>query len=309
MDALAQVFNAAIDLYTQQDLLEDAIHEYANARNQAAKMMMLHLRDLEDQVVVRATAHDMVPLHDIQYTRDFVISRTFPHLTDEDVATIATPYSPCIACLGLDVKQRSTLDCPRCLCHQPGHTEQMCSANEVEAHTLPLDVRTLANLMRANILTPTAACSWHIVADHLFLASRPIMNHYPTNLTPVYFRTKVDEGTPFIDQTSLVGARAPLQERGDYPPQPLTPYPAAHLRTTLAERPMTPIGDSPTGVNENIPPWNWTVNDDFEIAHDSVLAPPPIVPPPLTAEERGWITHQLLTGSLNPEESVEQRAD
>ncbi|KZT64094.1 hypothetical protein DAEQUDRAFT_770020 [Daedalea quercina L-15889] len=113
MGALAQVFDAAVDLYMQQDLLEDAIHEYANARNQAARTMMLRLHDLEDQVVVRATAHDMVPLRDVQYTRDFVISRTFPHLADEDVATIATPYSPCIACLGLDIEQHSTLNCPR----------------------------------------------------------------------------------------------------------------------------------------------------------------------------------------------------
>ncbi|KZT74180.1 hypothetical protein DAEQUDRAFT_761614 [Daedalea quercina L-15889] len=319
MDTLAQVFDAAVNLYTQQDLLEDAIHEYANARNQAARMMMLHLRDLEDQ-----------------YTHDFVISRTFPHLADEDVATIATPYSPCIACLGLDVKQHSTLDCPhyrcpRCLHHQPGHTERMCSANEVEAHTLPPDVRTLADLMRANVFTPTTARSWRIVADHLFLASRPIMNHYPTDLTPVYFHTKVDgayydlqrateqslhtgtalatsytlreearasldrmrvEGIPFINQTSLVGARAPLQERGDYAPRPLTPYPAARLGTTLAERPTTPIDDSPTGI-----------------AHDSVSPPPPIVPPPLTAEERGWIAHRLLTDSPTQEESIEQRAD
>ncbi|KZT65327.1 hypothetical protein DAEQUDRAFT_768990 [Daedalea quercina L-15889] len=66
----------------------------------------------------------------------------------------------------------------------------MCSTNEVEACTLPLDVCTLADLMRANIFTPTAARSWRIFADHLFLASRPIMNHYPTDLIPVYFRTK-----------------------------------------------------------------------------------------------------------------------
>ncbi|KZT64034.1 hypothetical protein DAEQUDRAFT_770040 [Daedalea quercina L-15889] len=176
MDALTQVFDTAVDLYTQQDLLEDAIHEYANARNQAARMMMLRLWDLEDQVVVRATAHDMVPLRNVQYTRDFVISRTFPHLANEDVATVATPYSPCIACLGLDVEQHSTLDCPhyrcpRCFCQQP-------------------DVHTLTDLMRANIFTPTAARSWRIVADHLFLASCPIMNLYPTDLTPVYFCTK-----------------------------------------------------------------------------------------------------------------------
>ncbi|KZT63756.1 hypothetical protein DAEQUDRAFT_770328 [Daedalea quercina L-15889] len=224
----------------------------------------------------------------------------------------------------------------------------MCSANEAEACTLPPDVRTLADLMRANIFTPTAAHSWCIVADHLFLASHPIMNLYPTDLTLVYFRMKIDgayydlqqateqslhtgmalvtsyasreearasldqmrvEGTPFIDQTSLVGARAPLQERGDYPPRPLTPYPAARLRTTLAERPMTPIGDSPTSVDENIPPWDWTVNDDFETAHDSASTPPPIVPPPLTAEERGWIAHRLLTDSPTQEESIKQRAD
>ncbi|KZT71384.1 hypothetical protein DAEQUDRAFT_763976 [Daedalea quercina L-15889] len=195
MDTLAQVFDAAVNLYMQQDLLEDAIHQYANVRNQAARTMMLHLHNLEDQVVIRAMAHDMVPLRDVQYTRDFVISRTFPHLADEDIATIATPYSPCIACLGLDVEQHSTLDCPRyrcpcCLCRQPGHTEQMCSANEAEAHTLPPDVHTLADLMSANIFTPTATRSWRIVADHLFLASWPIMNHYPTDLTPVYFRTK-----------------------------------------------------------------------------------------------------------------------
>ncbi|KZT64373.1 hypothetical protein DAEQUDRAFT_769726 [Daedalea quercina L-15889] len=144
MDALAQVFDAAVDLYTQQDLLEDAIHEYANARNQATRTMMLRLRDLEDQVVIRATAHDMVPLRNVQYTHDFVISRTFPHLANEDA----------------------------------------------EARTLPPDVRTLADLMRANVFTPTATRSWRIVADHLFLASCPIMNHYPTNLTPVYFRMK-----------------------------------------------------------------------------------------------------------------------
>ncbi|KZT63018.1 hypothetical protein DAEQUDRAFT_771047 [Daedalea quercina L-15889] len=180
MDTLAQVFDVAVDLYTQQDLLEDAIHEYANTRNQAARTMMLHLRDLEDQVVIRAMAHDMVPLHDIQYTRDFVISHTFPHLADEDIATIATPYSPCIACLGLDVEQHSTLDCPRYRC--PRCFRQAC--------TLPPDVHTLADLMRANIFTPTTARSWCIVADHLFLASRPIMNHYPTDLIPVYFRTK-----------------------------------------------------------------------------------------------------------------------
>ncbi|KZT63680.1 hypothetical protein DAEQUDRAFT_770396 [Daedalea quercina L-15889] len=319
MDTLAQVFDAAVDLYTQQDLLEDAIHEYANARNQAARTMMLRLQDLEDQVVIRATAHDMVPLRNVQYTRNFVISRTFPHLADED-----------------------------CFRRQPSHTEQMCSTNEAEARTLPPDVRTLADLMRANIFTPTAARSWRIVADHLFLASRPIMNHYPTDLTPVYFRTKVDgayydlqqateqplhtgtalvtsyasreeaqasldrmrvEGTPFIDQTSLVGARAPLQERGDYPPRPLTPYPATRRGTTLAERPTTPIGDSPTGVDENIPPWDWTVNNDFETAHDSASTPPPVVPPPLTAEERGWIAHRLLTDSPTQEESIEQRAD
>ncbi|KZT68600.1 hypothetical protein DAEQUDRAFT_766209 [Daedalea quercina L-15889] len=291
MDALAQVFDAAVDLYTQQDLLEDAIHKYANARNQAARTMMLHLCDLEDQVVIQATAHDMVPLHDVQYTRDFVISRTFPHLADEDVATIATPYSPCIACLGLNIEQHSTLDCPR-----------------YRSRTLPPDVRTLADLMKANVFTLTTARSWRIVADHLFLVSHPIMNHYPTDLTPVYFRTKrialenvtrwfmvhggrVDEGIPFIDQTSLVRARAPLQERGDYPPQLLTPYPAARLGMTLAERPTTPIDDSPTGVNENIPPWNWMVDDDFEIAPDSASTPPPVVPPPLTAEERGWIAH------------------
>ncbi|KZT64649.1 hypothetical protein DAEQUDRAFT_769506 [Daedalea quercina L-15889] len=348
MDALAQVFDTAVDLYMQQDLLEDAIHKYANARNQAARTMMLCLCDLEDQVVIRATAHDMVPLRDVQYTRDFVISCTFPHLADEDVATIATPYSPCIACLGLDVKQHSTLDCPR-----------------YRSRTLPPDVHTLTDLMRANVFTPTAARSWCIIADHLFLTSHPIMNHYPTDLTLVYFRTKrialenvtwwfvvhggrVDgayydlqwateqslhtgtalvtsytsreearasldrmrvEGIPFIDQTSLVGARAPLQERDDYPPRPLTPYPAARLGTTLAERPTTPINDSPMGVNENIPPWNWTVDDDFEIAHDSVSTPPPIVPPPLTAEERGWIAHRLLTDSPTQEESIEQRAD
>ncbi|KZT64635.1 hypothetical protein DAEQUDRAFT_769555 [Daedalea quercina L-15889] len=180
----------------------------------------------------------MVPLCDVQYTRDFVISHTFPHLTDEDIATIATPYSPCITCLGLDTEQHSTLDCPhyrcpRCLHRQPGHTKRMCSANKVEAHTLPPDVCTLANLMRANIFTPTAARSWRIVADHLFLTSRPIMNHYPTDLTPVYFRTK----------------------------------------------------DSLTGANENIPPWNWMVNGDFEIAQDSASTPLPIVPPPLTTEE------------------------
>ncbi|KZT68738.1 hypothetical protein DAEQUDRAFT_766150 [Daedalea quercina L-15889] len=182
MDALAQVFDVAVDLYTQQDLLEDAIHEYANARNQATRTMMLRLRDLEDQVVVQATTHDMVPLHNIQYTRDFVISHTFPHLADED-------------------------------------------------------------------------------------------------------------------------------EQGDYPPRPLTPYPAARLGTTLAEHPTTPIGDSPTGVDENILPWDWTVNDDFEIAHDSASTPPPNVPPPLTAEEQGWIAHWLLTGSPTQEESVEQCAD
>ncbi|KZT63788.1 hypothetical protein DAEQUDRAFT_770296 [Daedalea quercina L-15889] len=348
MDALAQVFDATIDLYTQQDLLEDTIHEYANART-----MMPRLCDLEDQVVVRATAHDMVPLHDVQYTRDFIISRTFPHLANEDVATIATPYSPCIACLGLNVKQHSTLDCPRyrcprCLRRQPRHTERMCSANEAEAHTLPLDVHTLADLIRENVFTLTAARSWHIITNHLFLASRPIMNHYPTDLTPVYFCTKVNgayydlqrateqslhmgtalvtsytsreearaslnrmrvEGIPFIDQTSLVRARAPLQEQGDYPPRPLTPYPAARLGTTLAERPMTPIDDSPTGVDENIPPWNWTVDDDFEIAPNSASTPPPVIPPPLTAEERGWIAHRLLTDSPTQEESIEQRAD
>ncbi|KZT63573.1 hypothetical protein DAEQUDRAFT_770494 [Daedalea quercina L-15889] len=194
--------------------------------------------------------------------------------------------------------------------------------------------------MRANVFTPAAARSWRIVADHLFLASRPIMNHYPTNLTPVYFRTKritlenvtrwfvvhggrVDgayydlqrateqslhtgtalvtsytsqeeaqaslnrmrvEGIPFIDQTSLVGARAPLQERGDYPPRPLTPYPTARLGTTLAERPTTPINDSPMGVDENIPPWNWTVDDDFEIAHDSASTPPPVKNPSSNAQ-------------------------
>ncbi|KZT64044.1 hypothetical protein DAEQUDRAFT_770053 [Daedalea quercina L-15889] len=224
----------------------------------------------------------------------------------------------------------------------------MCSANEAEAHTLPPDVRTLTDLMRANVFTPTAACSWRIVANHLFLASCPIMNHYPTDLTPVYFRTKVDgayydlqrateqslhtgtalvtsytsreearasldrmrvEGIPFIDQTSLVRAWAPLQERGDYPPRPLTPYPAARLGMTLAERPTTPIDDSPTGVDENIPPWNWTVNDDVEIAHNSVSTPPPVVPPPLTAEERGWIAHRLLTNSPTQEESIEQCTD
>ncbi|KZT67510.1 hypothetical protein DAEQUDRAFT_767059 [Daedalea quercina L-15889] len=164
MDALTQVFDAAVNLYTQQDLLKDAIHEYANVRNQAARTMMLHLRNLEDQVVIRAMAHDMVPLHDVQYTHDFVISRTFPHLTDED-------------------------------------------------------------------------------------------------------------------------------EQGDYPPRPLTPYPTARLGTTLAEHPTTPIGDSPTGVDKNIQPWDWTVNDNFKIAHNSASTPPPTVPPPLTAEEQGWFTH------------------
>ncbi|KZT74554.1 hypothetical protein DAEQUDRAFT_761392 [Daedalea quercina L-15889] len=224
----------------------------------------------------------------------------------------------------------------------------MCSTNEAEACTLPPDVHTLANLMRANIFTPTAARSWRIVADHLFLASQPIMNHYPTDLILVYFCTKVDgayynlqwateqslhtgmalvtsyasreeaqaslnqmrvEGTPFINQTLLVGARAPLQEQGDYPPRPLTPYPATCLGTTLSEHLTTPIRDSPTGIDENIPPWNWMVDDDFETAHSLASTPPPIVPPPLTTEERGWIAHRLLTDSLNPEESVKQCAD
>ncbi|KZT64648.1 hypothetical protein DAEQUDRAFT_769504 [Daedalea quercina L-15889] len=206
----------------------------------------------------------------------------------------------------------------------------MCSANEAEACTLPPDVCTLTDLMRGNIFTPPATCSWRIVADHLFLASWPIMNHYPTDLTPVYFHTKqialenitrwfvvhggrVDgvyydlqqateqsfhmgtalvtsyasqeeaqasldrmrvEGIPFIDQTL-----------------PLTPYPAAHLRMTLAECPMTPIEDSPMGVDKNIPPWNWTVDDNFETAHNPLLTPLPIVAPPLTAKEQGWIAH------------------
>ncbi|KZT70057.1 hypothetical protein DAEQUDRAFT_765081 [Daedalea quercina L-15889] len=224
----------------------------------------------------------------------------------------------------------------------------MCSANEAEARTLPPDVRTLADLMRANVFTPTAARSWRIVTDHLFLASRPIMNHYPTDPDPSLLPHKANcpgernpvateqslhtgtalvtsytsreearasldrmrvEGIPFIDQTSLVGARAPLQERGDYPPRPLTPYPAARLGMMLAECPTTPIDNSPTGVDENIPPWNWTVDDDFEIAPDSASTPPPVVPPPLTAEERGWIAHRLLTDSPTQEESIEQRAD
>ncbi|KZT67512.1 hypothetical protein DAEQUDRAFT_767065 [Daedalea quercina L-15889] len=245
MDALTQVFDAAIDLYTQQDLLEDAIHEYASTRNQAARTMMLRLCDLEDQVVIRATAHDMVPLHNVQYTRDFVISCTFPHLADEDVATIATPYSPASLASG------STP--PPTWAHQMNVLHQ-----------------------RGGSPHPTSGCP------------HPRQSHEGKHLHP---------------------DRCMLLERGDYPPRPLTPYPAAHLGTTLAERPMTPIGDSPTGVDENIPPWNWTVNDDFETAHDSASTPLPIVPPPLTTEERRWITHQLLTDSPNPEESVEQHAD
>ncbi|KZT64093.1 hypothetical protein DAEQUDRAFT_770019 [Daedalea quercina L-15889] len=181
----------------------------------------------------------------------------------------------------------------------------MCSANEAEARTLPPDVHTLANLMRANIFTPTAARSWRIVADHLFLASRPIMNHYPTDLTPVYFRTKRIALENVTRWFVVHGGRV----NGDYPPRPLTPYPAARLGTTLAERPTTPIDNSPTGVDENIPPWNWMVDDDFEIAPNSASTPPPVVPPPLTAEERGWIAHRLLTDSPTQEESIEQHAD
>ncbi|KZT63055.1 hypothetical protein DAEQUDRAFT_770982 [Daedalea quercina L-15889] len=263
MDALAQVSDVAINLYMQQDLLEDAIHEYANVRDQATRMMMLRLRDLEDQVVIQATAHDMVPLHNVQYT----------------------------SC------------------------------------TLPPDIHTLADLMRANIFTPTAARSWRIVADHLFLASRPIMNHYPTDLILVYFCTKqitLENVTRWfvVHGGRVDGAYYDLQqateqslhmgmalEQGDYPLRPLTPYPAACLRTTLTEHPTTLIGDSPTGVDKNIPPWNWMVDDNFELTHGSASTPPPIVPPPLTTEERGWIAHRLLTNSPNQEESVKQCAD
>ncbi|KZT68110.1 hypothetical protein DAEQUDRAFT_766679 [Daedalea quercina L-15889] len=145
----------------------------------------------------------------------------------------------------------------------------MCSANEAEACTLPPDVRTLTDLMRANIFTPTAARSWCIVANHLFLASRPIMNHYPTDLIPVYFRTKRIALENVTQWFVVHGGRDDT----------------ARLGTTLAEHPMTPIRDSPTGVDENIPLWNWTVNDNFKIAHGSASTPLPIVPPPLTAEE------------------------
>ncbi|KZT63673.1 hypothetical protein DAEQUDRAFT_770392 [Daedalea quercina L-15889] len=75
------------------------------------------------------------------------------------------------------------------------------------------------------------------------------MNHYPTDLVPVYFCTK---------QIAL---------------------------ENVTQWFVTPINDSPTGINENIPPWNWTVDDNFELAHDPSPTPPPIVPPPLTAEE------------------------
>ncbi|KZT63051.1 hypothetical protein DAEQUDRAFT_770987 [Daedalea quercina L-15889] len=98
----------------------------------------------------------------------------------------------------------------------------MCSTNEVEAHTLPPDIHTLADLMRVNIFTPTATCSWCIIANHLCLASWPIMNHYPTDLIPVYFHTKwiirenitqwfmVHGGR--VDRTALVTSYASREE-------------------------------------------------------------------------------------------------
>ncbi|TFY56683.1 hypothetical protein EVJ58_g7484 [Rhodofomes roseus] len=181
--------------WVQQDLLEDAIHLFISRRDASARRLLRRFKELEDYSAVKQAARHLIPINDITYSRDFIVTPTFPNVDARDLARMITNYSPCIVCQGTDADYHRTIDCshyrcPRCNRRQPGHTEALCSASEAEAPTFPPDLRSLNDLMRGGIFTQSVAHRWLMEANHIYSALSGLITSRPTEFLPPTLRGK-----------------------------------------------------------------------------------------------------------------------
>lgn len=195
MDALADLYSCAADIWIQQDLLEDAIHQYAAQRDASARRLMRRFRDLEEFPEVKSVARSLISSGDVHYTRDFVVRPTFADIDARDFARTVTNYSPCIICHGTEAEYHRSIDCPhyrcpRCHRRQPGHVEARCAVEELEAHTFPPDVRSLTDLVKGGVFTQQVARMWLLSADYLYVGNYTTIASRPTDLLPPLFRAK-----------------------------------------------------------------------------------------------------------------------
>ncbi|TFY69249.1 hypothetical protein EVJ58_g531 [Rhodofomes roseus] len=80
LDSLVDLYNATADDWVQQNLMEDAVHLYAERRNALARRLMCRFKDLEDHPAIKSVARSLIPVNDIQYTCNFVVSPTFTNI-------------------------------------------------------------------------------------------------------------------------------------------------------------------------------------------------------------------------------------
>ncbi|TFY52714.1 hypothetical protein EVJ58_g9859, partial [Rhodofomes roseus] len=116
MDTLTDLYEAAADVWVQQDLLEDAIHLFISRRDASARRLLQHFKELEDYSAVKQAARHLIPINDITYSRDFIVTPTFPNVDARDLARMITNYSPCIVCQGTDADYHRTIDCSHYRC-------------------------------------------------------------------------------------------------------------------------------------------------------------------------------------------------